>query len=626
MRLPRREASVQHPTGDAERQAGPAEFRDRRSRRRPLRVLPFDPMVDRSGRSVVADVLYEQVTPGPAGRLIEVIDFDPVRDCYYQPIDLDDPEVLLDCGLDVSEDDPRFHQQMVYAVAMRVLETFERGLGRPFRWRGKRRLRIYPHAFVGENAYFDEELFALLFGYFSAASEGQGANLPNQVVFTALSHDIIAHETTHAVLKRLRPHYSNPSNPDVLAFHEGFADIVALLQHFTYPEIVAEHIARSRGDLTDASVNESSPMLSLASQFGYARGDNTALRTSLMTPSVSAYRDAEEEHDRGAVLVAAVIDGFMRSYQDAIADLVRIATAGSGILRPGALDPDLVRRLAATAARTAERVMTICMRAFDYLPPVDITFSDYLRALVTADFDLFPDDQAGIRANLIEGFRTRGIYPTGVTSLSQRSLRVEPVEDESRFQPVPLARERLLDATREFDRRRRSNVVLAVDDEVDTASSDSLTGDQPGEWARPRDQENWAAELHAWANAHREHLGLEAGSPIAVDGFYTAQRIDSDGYLQSQITVQFVQRRRDAADELGGIVPMGGATVVADGHGIVRYVIAKPLPVEGGARFERLAAFAASVEHRRPSIAWSPDRKTRIVANMNLRSIDARRP
>ena len=455
---------------------------DRRSWRRPLRVIPFDPMVDRAGRSVVADVMYEKIEPGPAGRLVEIIDYDPVHKCWYEPIDLDDPAVMLDSGLDVAETDPRFHQQMVYAVVMRVLETFERALGRPFRWRGKRRLRVYPHAFVGENAYFDENLFALLFGYFTASEDDPGPNLPGQVVFTALSHDIIAHETTHAVLHRLRKHYSMPTNPDVLAFHEGFADIVAILQHFNYREVVAQHIAATRADLTDRTLSETSPLLSLASQFGYAVGDAGPLRTALMNADKSSYVNAEEEHARGAVLVAAVMDGFLRSYHEGIEDILRIATAGTGVLQPGALHPDLVERVASAACFTAERITQICIRAFDYLPPVDITFSDYLRALVTADIDLFPDDTIHLRANLIEGFRARGIYPAGVVSLADRSLRIEPVDPQA-FSPLPAVRERLLDAAREFDRRRRSNAEVLSEEDVDDEAGDPVVGGS--EWARP---------------------------------------------------------------------------------------------------------------------------------------------
>ena len=57
--------------------------------------------------------------------------------------------------------------------------------------------------------------------------------------FCAVSHDIIAHETTHALLDGLHRRYQEATNPDVLAFHEAFADIVAIFQHFTMPEAIA---------------------------------------------------------------------------------------------------------------------------------------------------------------------------------------------------------------------------------------------------------------------------------------------------------------------------------------------------------------------------------------------------
>ena len=66
------------------------------------------------------------------------------------------------------------------------------------------------------------------------------------MVFTCLSSDIIAHEMTHALLDGLHRRLQEASNPDVRAFHEAFADIVALFQHFTIPELVRFEIAQAR--------------------------------------------------------------------------------------------------------------------------------------------------------------------------------------------------------------------------------------------------------------------------------------------------------------------------------------------------------------------------------------------
>jgi hypothetical protein len=76
----------------------------------------------------------------------------------------------------------------------------------------------------------------------------------------------------------------------------------------------------------------------------------------------------------------------------------------------------------------------MAIRALDYCPPVDITFGEYLRALVTGDVDLFPDDTLRYRTAVIEGFRRRGIYPRGVRTLAVDSLLWQrPGSDAPRF-------------------------------------------------------------------------------------------------------------------------------------------------------------------------------------------------
>ena len=64
----------------------------------------------------------------------------------------------------------------------------------------------------------------------------------------------------------------------------------------------------------------------------------------------------------------------------------------------------------------------MCVRAIDYCPPLDVTFGDFLRALVTADRDLVPNDDLQYLPLFVEAFRLRGIYPRYVRTLSVESL------------------------------------------------------------------------------------------------------------------------------------------------------------------------------------------------------------
>lgn len=414
---------------------------------RRLRILAFDPSLatrlDTAAlNEITVSVPWEDLQPGPVGEYIEVVDIDPASGTVYLPVDLDHPYVIAQDGLSPSESNPRFHQQMAYAVAMTTIRHFERSLGRIAFWADHRikvadndyrvqfvrRLRIYPHALRDRNAYYSPEKKALLFGYFPVTTKDVH-NTPGTLVFTCLSHDIIAHEVTHALLDGVHPRFNEPSNPDVHAFHEAFADIVALFQHFSYPSVLESQIRRTRGNLHTESL-----LAQLAQQFGRATGRGTALRDALggpdkvtgawtpRSPDPHALETTQGPHARGSVLVAAVFRAFLLIYRERSADLFRIATQGTGTLPEGDIHPDLTRRLAAEAASCAERVLRMCIRAIDYCPPVDITFGDFLRGIVTADLDYAPDDENGFRIVFIESFREWGIYPRGVTSMGPDTL------------------------------------------------------------------------------------------------------------------------------------------------------------------------------------------------------------
>jgi hypothetical protein len=567
---------------------------------RRLRVFAFDPSLSGQRETsqineVIVRVPWERdqtgrpiLEAGPIGEYLEVIDRDPASGCFYDPVDLNDPYLLAQDGLPPSESNPQFHQQMVYAVAMRTIRTFEHALGRLALWRPHaildatgqataeqyvQRLRLYPHALREANAYYSPEKKAVLFGYFSAPVAEGFPDSARITVFTCLSHDIIAHEVTHALLDGMHRRFSEPSNPDVLAFHEAFADLVALFQHFTLPEVLRHQIATTRGDL--AGQNR---LGELAQQFGQAVGKRGALRSALgevdeqshwrrKEPAPGDYQRDIEPHDRGAVLVAAVFDAFLAIYKGRVADLLRIASEGTGVLPEGNLHPDLVNRLAEEAAASARVVLEMCIRALDYCPPVDITFGDYLRAIVTADFEFEPVDQEHRRVAFVEAFRRRGIVPEGVQAFSVDGLLWRPASsapDEDEKVVVDIV-ERWASDIRSWGLTKDRKVVHALMHERRAALH---------EYLKPR--------------LSRESVVLSGIDPelgFEVHSLRPSIRLDWWGKPTFQWVIELTQRIPqyfDEAERTTGAAPdyyfRGGCTLVVDAQtGKVRYSIKKKL-------------------------------------------------
>lgn len=576
-------------------------------RRRRLRTYAFDPMSTRlSGRFLTVSVPYELgLKDGPDGELLRVVDFDPVRKSWYAMVDLDQPYVLAQDGLQPAEGDPRTHQQIVYAVASSVIERFERYLGRRFRWRGDEKLSLVPHAFEGRNAYFDPTRKAVLFGYYRADLKDPGANLPGQMIFTCLSSDIIAHEVTHALVHRLRRHFSVATNPDVFAWHEAFADLIALFQHFAYTDVVLDAIASTSG-----SIQHGAALFDLASEFGQSTGRGAALRRAI-DPNVPAgvlrtpdrYHAATEPHERGACFVGAVFDAYLDRYQAAVADLLRLATGGAVGLSSGRLHPDLVARVGAEAIRTADRYLGMVVRAFDYLPPVDVTFGDVVQAIVTSDHSLYPTDQLGLRGNLIEALRRRGIYPTRAVSLTDAAL-IWPRPDG----PLSLC---------------DGNPPVALEKLVLEASMNLDPAGAPGE--KP---EGVFSALNVWARRHAVAIGLEPTKSINLESVHVAYRQADDCQPRPEIVVQFTQRRADLEEVEQPHLPpdartplLAGTTLIARVNGEIEHIISKPLPLidpagdsasryvdeYGRDRLEKMRTFLGEVSDADPLAVWTDE-------------------
>jgi hypothetical protein len=547
--------------------------------RRRLKIFALDPLYrGLAGNRITIDIPNETISSGPVSDRIKVIDYDGSLNVYYAPVDLNEPPLLMRDGLDPSESDPRFHQQMVYAVSMRVLENWERALGRRIHFSRSRPLKVLPHAFRGANAFFEPSSNSVLFGYFEADAVNPGENLPGQTVFSCLSHDISAHEVTHAIVYRLRRHFNEPTNEDVLAFHEAVADIVAIFQHFTVPDVLRTEIQRQRGDLSSPGV-----LLNLAKQFGHGTGRASALRSASgeKKPNPDDYATIKEPHERGSLLVSAVFDAFFHGYQNRIRDVVKLATNGTGVLPRGDLPSDLVTILAAEASNVAQTVLSMCIRAFEYLPPLDVRYGDYLRALVTSDRELFPEDRFGIRDALIEAFRIRGIYPESVYSLAEESLVwPEPKWPKAPIGQTPMPEPRL-------DRWAIGDLLTRAffNDELDDEGLTDLASATPS--TESLDKSGAYAAVQAFGTANAAALGLDPNLEVAIQGLHPTFRTASNGRVRLDIVTQYVQERVTTKEEratLGGLRLLMGSTVIFNQQGEVRYVIAKPLADMGAPR------------------------------------------
>jgi len=592
---------------------------------RPLQVYAFDPTLGRHlNNEMTINIRYEPLKPGPVGTSFAVVDYDGSTKTFNSPVDLDDPRILICGGLAPTESDPRFHQQMVYAVASETLERFEAALGRRLHWRypddpkrpGKsvprrlNRLYLFPHAMVQANAFYSPDVHGILFGYFRAGDAPDAQVVPGQTIFTCLSHDIVSHETTHAIVDGIRASFMEPTNIDVPAFHEAFADLAALFRHFSHREVLLDTLQRTGGKLyqstlradapgsappstppaatagttpagagtansippaappaqpppqIQAQIGRDNPLIGLARQFGQVSGLRGGLRSALGTPAnAQELKNKTEPHARGSILVAAVFDAYFSVYMARTADLFRVFRAGGGPEDPVDLPGPLATLLAAEASRIAELFFSVCARALDYCPPIDIRFGDFLRALITADIDLYPSDSYGVRDALMQAFRSRGIVPEDATFFSEDALCWP---------------------------KANPNALRAVD---------GLIFGDPNGLTNPEKKHNHDVLLK-YATDHASVFGFTGGD-ISVPSFHPMFRTDEDGTLKIDMAVEILERQKPLPGPQAGPPPtrsgvtliVGKGAVNDDAHASseVRYAIIKHLGPEGDARHNAAA-------------------------------------
>lgn len=563
---------------------------------RTLTIVARDPSVVRRGGVLLARVAvpYETLAPGPVGHRLRVVDVDTATGLVYRPHpepNGEDPfrSWYADPGKDRTKllADPRFHQQNVYAIAMRTLALFERALGRRVAWGFEgHQLHIAPHAFVDANAYYSRAQESLMFGYFPVPAKGaprRRARGRPEHVYLCLSHDVVAHEATHALVDGLRPFYQDPSSADQAAFHEAFADVVALLSFFSLSEITGallDDVGRgprvSARELTVERLRRS-VLFAMGKEVAEATdGRGRVLRRSVELPPSRRLLERpefQEPHRRGEVLVAAMLDAFLTTWAARARDIVDTRT--------GTVSRD---RAVEDGALAAERLLQGAIRALDYAPPVDLELGDFLSALLTADREIQPDGEQ--RRELLRArFAAYGI---------------DPATESGYWDPPP-------HATR-----------------LEGMYFDALQRD-PQEVFR-----------FLWENRERGALDLDPAADTRVTSVRPCVRIATDGFVLRETVAEYVQTLELRADELPeGLRPRsvppdlrvtlhGGGTLLFDQFGKLKFHVQNR--ITSSRQRERIAYLwsAGGVGDReslRASISFSDLHRRRAAAGPALPNV-----
>lgn len=333
------------------------------------------------------NVVEDFFLDGPVSRRVAVLDFDPGNHgALARPVPLVPPrggqtlwrygisnvEDVLKPGFDVYA--PDFMALSAFGTVLKTIDMFEEedtlGRNRRVCWAFEApQLFIIPRAGQWANAFYERASHSLQFFYFPNPKD------PQDTVYTCLSRDIVSHEAGHAILDAILPALYDAMTPESLALHEGIADLTALLMAFRSGPLRRAVLEKTKG-----SIEQSNAFGSIAEEYGMARSALGYLR-NLDNDKKMDEVDQGEPHALSEVLSGALYKVMLRLYDH----LWRQSSAGdsSGV-------PDFSKSGEALGVATATFKRMI-LRALDYLPPAEVSFADYGRAIIAADHAAYPD-------------------------------------------------------------------------------------------------------------------------------------------------------------------------------------------------------------------------------------------
>ena len=288
---------------------------------------------------------------------------------------------------------PHFIQASVFGTVLRTMYMYEEPdvLGRKVTWGfDAPQLLVVPRAGWWANAYYERRSHSLQF--FSFRAHGK-------LVHTSLSRDIVAHETAHALIDGIDPDIYDALDPQALALHEGVADLTAVLIAFRSGALVEAVL-----DKTGGSIENSTKFSAIGEQFGREIDPTRKagwLRNLLNDDALDPNGDPADEPE--AHELSKVLSGVLYRLMCELHSNYKTRFAARDH------KPEFeVSGLALFGA--AQQFKRMILRGLDYLPPGEITFADFGRAILAADQASFPDDKwrRWLRANFVK----RGIVRT----------------------------------------------------------------------------------------------------------------------------------------------------------------------------------------------------------------------
>ena len=461
------------------------------------------------------------------------------------PLDADSP-------LESFESDD-FLRLNPFATVLKTLQFFESKeiLGRPVRWAfPSEQLLIVPRAGEMKNAFYDRATGSLQFYHHPAAG--------GHTVYTALSHDIIVHETTHAILDGLAPDLYHASNPQSLALHEALADLSAITQ-----TLLNEMIVFSLDAISSSTVDPLEALSRLAEEFG---ADVRLPEGARHINGASFLRRLKNDRglgpDRTGTAGSSAADALDHAAVPLSSDPHALSQVLSGAvyavfemrMRNTHRSGDFFAGLEAEFCPAARRVARIVFRALDYLPPGEAGFVDYGRAFLNAAAATYKRPQLEQRALIGEFVRRRIVSdPAELESAPPADFRLDPVEID-RLAADPAALEK-------FAREHRE--ALGIPAEADFEALDPVQAHRALKsnpaaktsremifrfrWTETETHDLGASLPRTWSTTHGTALAVN-GSGAVLSLLTTAPERSAGRAAPDRASARFAMLRRWAAE------------------------------------------------------------------------------